>query len=245
MSQPQGNYEPISLGLDWSREILAVRGYASQIGTSYDSVGASSVQFPSHSQPFQISSNSANDDVGGTGAIGFIVKGLDESYNKLIVTGNLSGTTPVSLIPNMTRVNSVSIATCGDTGGNEGFITVGNGVDTYRTIPLIDGSYTNVDQDCWATVPKGYVAQVTRLQISSKNTSPVQAQIWTKDNHYDNPDQLRYQCVCDSTPATVQFHDLKVSQKTDIVLKVKSSSAVEDVEAYLEYMTRYEPSNIA
>lgn len=76
-------------------------------------------------------STSANDTSAGTGARTLTVTVVNTSYTEVTETVTLNGTTSVNLATaNVLGFNNVVVATAGSSGGNEGVIDCGVGVNT-------------------------------------------------------------------------------------------------------------------
>lgn len=132
-----------------------------------------------------VSSSSANDTAGGTGAQNVTISGLDADYNEVSITVDLSGQTGVQLglANNWIRVNRGIVNTAGATGSNEGVIYVGIEAAPVGGVPAIP--YTTITignnqtlQAFW-TVPTGYTAYIYQTNISTGNSSNTRAVLKT------------------------------------------------------------------
>ena len=70
-----------------------------------------------------IVSDSANDDVAGTGALLMAVTGLDANYDEIVEVVVLTGTTPVVTSQSFLRVNRCAVLSSGSGQYNDGIIT--------------------------------------------------------------------------------------------------------------------------
>lgn len=119
-----------------------------------------------------ISSSSTADTSSGTGARTATVYGLDANYDEVEIAVTLNGQSGVQIgsANNWIRVNRVKVDTAGSGGANAGVLYIGTeaspsvGVPTnkYATVAIGD----NQTLMCLWTVPRGYTAYLTQLDIS-------------------------------------------------------------------------------
>lgn len=126
--------------------------------------------YPASASVMKVSSSSANDASGGTGAITVKVSGLDGDWNRADETVTLTGQTAVETTTEFIRVFRMEVMTWGSGGTNAGVIYVGTGTVTggipaniYSTIAV------GKDQTLQAlySVPAGYYGVITDYDIST------------------------------------------------------------------------------
>lgn len=248
MSQPANSYEQISLAFDWRKQFSTVRGFTEDVNTNYQTVGATGMLLPASATAMYIASDSVDDTLLGTGARQYKVVGIDENWNLQTLTGDLDGQSSVNLSPDLLRLVSVQATSCGSTGLNEGSISIGDGTNTggvpdntYKRIPVMNGSGVNRDYDLWASVPNNHKAYVRALNLTTTETSEaLTARIWVHDVGNGGVKLLAYQCNFETT-LNIKFDNLVVGQQSDIWVEVKTASATGvEVNGYLEYVLSYE-----
>lgn len=115
--------------------------------------GTSNMVLPVANETWEVSSTSANDAFGGTGANAIIQSYLDENLEPKQVVVNLDGSNWVELASDMYRPVSAAVILSGDLNSNEGLITVRKTV-TFEPRQYIDIGFS-ASQDGYYTVPKG------------------------------------------------------------------------------------------
>jgi hypothetical protein len=161
----QGAYEPFELqvarGQIQGHSVVRVFGYNPDIDTSEEAVwpDGGTVPHPTAASVLSVSSTSANDTNGGTGAWTVFIAGLDGDYNVVSETVTLSGQTAVSTVNEYLYVNELYVVTVGTGGANAGHINVGTGTVTAGTpavlYDLIDVGYNNRTTGHYC-IPAGY-----------------------------------------------------------------------------------------
>ena len=92
--------------------------------------GTGSYAFPAAAAAMKISSSSAADDVGSTGALTVRVVGLDASWNEVVQDVSMDGQTGVTIPTSLIRVYRAYVLTVGTGGVNAGDIWIGTGTIT-------------------------------------------------------------------------------------------------------------------
>jgi hypothetical protein len=130
--------------------------------------------YPAAATVMTVSSSSANDTSGGTGARTVLVSGLDADYNEISETVTLSGQTPVNTVKSYLRMFRAFVVTAGSGGTAAGTIYVGGGTVTagvpatvYAEIVLGDNQTTMA---LW-TVPAGYTAYISAGTFSAASNN--------------------------------------------------------------------------
>jgi hypothetical protein len=114
-----------------------------------------------------ISSSSANDVVGGTGAWYLFLVGLDADYNLLTENVSLNGTTPVTTSGSFLTVNRARVVYSGSGRANAGTITATHGGNTQFSF----NAGFSISQHAHYTVPAGYTLFTTGLTLSAQRSS--------------------------------------------------------------------------
>lgn len=113
--------------------------------------------FLSAASTITLVSSSTNDDVGGTGATGVVVYGIDANRKSQIEVVFLDGTTPVVTANTYLGINRLSVYAAGSLQENDGTITATatTGGSTQGSIPAGEGSTQQAifyTQDEWQTL---------------------------------------------------------------------------------------------
>ena len=130
--------------------------------------------YPASATVMTVSSSSANDTSGGTGARTVLVSGLDANYYEISETVILSGQTPVNTVNSYIRMFRAFVVTAGSGGTAAGTIYVGGGTVTagvpatvYAEIALGENQTTMA---LW-TVPAGYTAYISAGTFSAASNN--------------------------------------------------------------------------
>ena len=116
-----------------------------------------------------VSSASADDDEGGTGAIEVFISGLDADYNILTETVTLNGTSNVVTTNSFLRVNRSRVVLAGSGKTNAGDISIISTTGSFSQGKITAGE--SVTHFSHFTVPAGYTAFTTDVHISCYRTS--------------------------------------------------------------------------
>jgi hypothetical protein len=167
---------------------VTVFGFNPDVDTAQLSVWPlpSLISFPATALQMTVSSTSANDASGGTGARTVVVQGLDANYNEVSETVTMNGQTAVTMTNALLRVNYASVVTTGSGNSAAGDIYVGTGTVTAgvpaTVYDIIKFDY-NVSTTGSFTVPAGHTAYVSQGLFSagqSVGSSPVQGRLLTR-----------------------------------------------------------------
>jgi hypothetical protein len=171
-----GKFEPFELqvarGQITFHQSLTIFGYNDDVDTSPETIWPQGGILPylTSATVLSVSSDSANDASGGTGARTVRIDGLDGNHNTITETVTLNGLTAVSTVNQYLHINGLYVATAGSLNGAAGNIYFGTGTVTlgipaniYDVIKFdyntrLTGSYT---------VPAGYTAYVSQGLFSS------------------------------------------------------------------------------
>jgi hypothetical protein len=178
-----GKLEPwelqVSRGQITWHKLLFKFGNNNDINGSLETVwsGGGLYVYPTAATVMTVSSSSANDTSGGTGARTVLVSGLDADYNEISETVTLSGQTPVNTVKSYLRMFRAFVVTAGSGGTAAGTIYVGVGTVTagvpatvYAEIVLGDNQTTMA---LW-TVPAGYTAYISAGTFSASSNNVAQ-----------------------------------------------------------------------
>lgn len=113
-------------------------------------------------------SSSVNDDVGGTGATGVVIYGVDANRKSQIEVVFLDGTTTVTTTNTFLGVNRVAVYAAGSLNQNDGTITITatTGGSTQATVPAGEGSTQQCvffTQDEWSSLITDIFVNVVKL----------------------------------------------------------------------------------
>ena len=122
----------------------------------------------------EIVSTSANDTAAGSGARKVVIHYLDANFAEADMEVTLNGTTPVNLGTVCQYINFVHVSSIGTAGGiAAGTISIRNVATPTTLYSTISGE--NVDMTSLFTVPAGYSALLTHIEVnvfhSSANTN--------------------------------------------------------------------------
>lgn len=131
--------------------------------------------FPAAASVMTLSSTSALDTNGGTGARTVLVTGLDSNWVEIAETVTLNGTTGVSTTQSFFRVNRLDVVSAGTAKTNQGSLYIGTGAITAgrpATVvnliePLYGLSHTGI-----FSVPVNKSAHWTYVQLGTESGSP-------------------------------------------------------------------------
>jgi len=175
-----GSTEPFELQvargqIPW-HNLLFKFGNNSDINGSLETIwsGGGLYVYPTSAIIMTVSSSSANDTSGGTGARTVLVSGLDANYYEISEIVTLSGQTPVNTVNSYIRMFRAFVVTAGSGGTAAGTIYVGDGTVTagvpatvYAEIVLGENQTTMA---LW-TVPAGYTAYISAGTFSAASNN--------------------------------------------------------------------------
>ncbi len=139
--------------------------------------GINILTFPAAAAKLGIASSSASDTSAGTGARTIELVYLDSNHDQKFETITLNGTTPVTTVADMLRVNFSTVLTAGSGGSNVGDIYVGLFSDTFTggapdtAIFHSVGAGSNFSSCGLNTVPRGKKYYIANIDESSTATS--------------------------------------------------------------------------
>lgn len=178
----------------------------------------------------EVLSSSANDTSAGTGARTIQITGLDANYDVQTETITLNGTTPVASVGQYRRVHTATVRSAGSGGVNAGTITVRHSTTEANVfLSLVAGR--NQSNCSGYTVPAGHTAYMRSLHVAIRGTgiasTPAAAEgyIWTRTFGQVFRSRRPYVVSSSYRLADVIYGGLVFTEKTDIILRITSSSA--------------------
>lgn len=175
-----GKNEPFELQvargqISWHRAVT-IFGYNPDLDTTEESVWPNGGTVP-HGQVasvLKVSSDSASDDAGGTGALTLLIEGLDADYKEVSEVVTLDGQTAVNTTKTYHAINNLTVLTTGSAGHNVGTIYLGTG-NVNAGVPaviwdLINPTY-NQRTTAHYTIPAGYTGYLSEGIFTSGQAS--------------------------------------------------------------------------
>jgi len=198
-------------------------GHNEALSTALETIwsGSNIYTYPAAAITMNLTSTDADDTMGGNGAWGVTVYGLDGNYNMINETMQLNGQNPIPTTLKYLRVYRVFTRQAGVTGFNEGIIYLGTGASA-AGVPT--NKYAIIDQNYGQTmmtqftIPNGYTGYLTRFTISS----------WTANKNFESYLRIRWigeswrrieenNVVAGTSSLTVPYTPpLPIQAKTDI-----------------------------
>ena len=175
-----GTYEPFELqvarGQIMGHKTLFKFGINSDVGTSVETVWAQggTYAYPASATVKKISSSSADDSSGGTGARTIAIFGLDANYNEISESVLLDGQTAVNTGNSYLRISRIYVTTAGSGATAAGTIYAGTGTVTSGVPATIYGMIAltaNQTQMAFWTVPAGYTLYLMGVFFTSANST--------------------------------------------------------------------------
>lgn len=107
-------------------DLTYIVGNNDTVATSFETVNdlSAAVNFLSTASTLEVSSSSASDATGGTGAVTIVIEGLDANRDAMSETVTMTGQTSAVTVKYFLRINRVYVASAGTTGTNVGDIYV-------------------------------------------------------------------------------------------------------------------------
>ena len=205
---------------------VAKYGVNLDVGTAYETLwtgGGIYVWMPTGSV-LKISSESTDDDAGGTGALTVNLQGLEDvTYAEIDEDLILDGQTPVETVNTYIRVHRMEVLTAGSGGMNAGNLwagtgTVAAGVPAVKHTQVLAGEGKTLQ--CFYTIP----GSVTGYVLNSRSSSNVSKQITAR--MMIRPvggifHTIEYDVFIDGLIATPSIFPDELLEKTDIQMQAK------------------------
>jgi hypothetical protein len=188
--------------------------------------GGGLYSFPSAAATTTIESDSANDDLGGTGAETVEVFGLDANWKEISETVTMDGATPVTLANDYFRVFRARTLSVGSNGTNVGNITVQHGATVLAQITAGEGQtlmaiFTVADDYRFVEI-WGWGATVTSAAQANMSLRFLYR---TDSDAWKVLDYAGLKGAASSILEKQFFFPVRLPPKTDLRVEVASSSA--------------------
>ena len=162
----------IARGFTKGHRALYKFGYNPDVNGEEETVWAQggNMTYPTSAVTMFVSSTSANDANGGTGANSILIQGLDENYDEIEETVFLNGQTQVATQLAYLRVYRAFVTLAGTGGTSGGTIYVGSSGATGgvpNTTVYANLSFGNQTQIAAYTVPAGYTLYVDDINFTA------------------------------------------------------------------------------
>ena len=205
-------------------------GHNNAVGTAYEDIWSGSAIYPflTSAARLEVTASLASDEVAKNGARTVWLNGLDSSYNVLSETVSMSGTSPVTTTNTFLRIHRAKVVTAGNSGSNVGAIEIK--ASGGAVLALIEAEMGQTLMAVW-TVPSGQTFYMTEWYASSAVTKAIDMGLWVRDNTVADAAFQNKQFV-NFTLDTFTRHlslPLRITQKTDMVLRAKVGVAGGDV----------------
>jgi len=243
VANPDGDFLlEVTKGLAKGHAVVAFNGHNDTVGTSEETLWNEGglVAFPSAAALLTVSSDSTDDDAGGTGALTVLISGLDANFVEAapeIVT--LSGQTAVTMTTSLLRVNTMVNLTAGSGGKNAGHIYVGSGsVTTGKPATVVDliDTGNNITDSGFYTVPAAKSAYLVSAVFTGTGNKTAELSVYTRT---DGALFLRiFEADLDNGPVVMNRvpPPRKIPAKTDIELRSLAGTSA-DVKAFVTLIT--------
>ncbi len=208
---------------------FAVRGLNEAVGTSFETIWTEGgiYEFPSSAQQMTVSSDNANDTSEGTGCRKIVIVYLDSNYDEQQEIVILNGTTPVTTINSILRINQVFGATNGSNTINIGNIYIGTGTVTAGKPANVFGiieADSGLSMMSVYTVPRSKNLVDTTYFIASESNKVLTLR-FRVFNVLGGGEQVEtFRGVFDTGATLLQFVGGLAGPKTDIRVDCKISS---------------------
>ena len=162
----------IARGFTKGHRALYKFGYNPDVNGEEETVWAQggNMTYPTSAVTMFVSSTSANDANGGTGANSILIQGLDENYDEIEETVFLNGQTQVATQLAYLRVYRAFVTLAGTGGTSGGTIYIGSSGATGgvpNTTVYANLSFGNQTQIAAYTVPAGYTLYVDDINFTA------------------------------------------------------------------------------
>lgn len=162
----------IARGFTKGHKALYKFGYNPDVNGEEETVWAQggNMTYPTSAVTMFVSSTSANDANGGTGANSILIQGLDENYDEIEETVFLNGQTQVATQLAYLRVYRAFVTLAGTGGTSGGTIYIGSSGATGgvpNTTVYANLSFGNQTQIAAYTVPAGYTLYVDDINFTA------------------------------------------------------------------------------
>jgi hypothetical protein len=222
----------ISKGHTKGHRTLYKFGYNPDVNGDEETVWSQGGDFPypTSAVTMFVSSTSANDANGGTGANSIIIQGLDENYDEVEETVLLNGQTQVATQNSYLRIYRAFVTLCGTGGTSGGIIYVGSSGATSgvpNTTIYANLHLGNQTQIAAYTVPAGYTLYVDDINFTAglSQANKTATCTFRSRDHGTNVFRTRLISVLQSNQLITKFeYPQEFYEKTDLECRVSTNT---------------------
>ena len=222
----------ISKGHTKGHRTLYKFGYNPDVNGDEETVWSQGGDFPypTSAVTMFVSSTSANDANGGTGANSILIQGLDENYDEIEETVLLNGQTQVATQNSYLRIYRAFVTLCGTGGTSGGIIYVGSSGATGgvpNTTIYANLHLGNQTQIAAYTVPAGYTLYVDDINFTAglSQANKTATCTFRSRDHGTNVFRTRLISVLQSNQLITKFeYPQEFYEKTDLECRVSTNT---------------------
>jgi hypothetical protein len=222
----------ISKGHTKGHRTLYKFGYNPDVNGDEETVWSQGGDFPypTSAVTMFVSSTSANDANGGTGANSILIQGLDENYDEVEETVLLNGQTQVATQNSYLRIYRAFVTLCGTGGTSGGIIYVGSSGATSgvpNTTIYANLHLGNQTQIAAYTVPAGYTLYVDDINFTAglSQANKTATCTFRSRDHGTNVFRTRLISVLQSNQLITKFeYPQEFYEKTDLECRVSTNT---------------------
>ena len=222
----------ISKGHTKGHRTLYKFGYNPDVNGDEETVWSQGGDFPypTSAVTMFVSSTSANDANGGTGANSILIQGLDENYDEVEETVLLNGQTQVATQNSYLRIYRSFVTLCGTGGTSGGIIYVGSSGATGgvpNTTIYANLHLGNQTQIAAYTVPAGYTLYVDDINFTAglSQANKTATCTFRSRDHGTNVFRTRLISVLQSNQLITKFeYPQEFYEKTDLECRVSTNT---------------------
>ena len=227
--------EVIAEGNLAGHEAVRQFGHNANVGVTWETVFNPSIlrTYLTAAERLQVTSDDADDDgaPAGNGARTVLITGLDINYLPMNETVTMNGVANVLTDESFFRVYDAMVVTAGDTGHNEGTITISNNADTVVLCQIEE--MKNISNNACYTVPAGHTLYITQAMATEASTKGSQFGFWVRLS--GGLWMMRRTAVLlDSSIVLPMTIPMKLPEMTDIEVRAKAILAGANVTAGFE-----------
>lgn len=222
----------ISKGHTKGHRTLYKFGYNPDVNGDEETVWSQGGDFPypTSAVTMFVSSTSANDANGGTGANSILIQGLDENYDEIEETVLLNGQTQVATQNSYLRVYRAFVTLCGTGGTSGGIIYVGSSGATGgvpNTTIYANLHLGNQTQIAAYTVPAGYTLYLDDINFTAalSQSNKLATCSFRSRDYGSNVFRTRFINVLQSNQLITKFeYPQEFYEKTDLECRVSTNT---------------------
>lgn len=219
-------------------------GFNNDLSTSEETIwdGGGIYSYPASATTMTLSSDDANDDEGGTGAITIEVDALEAGYVPTVQTFTLNGLSGVTVTPDLLRANRLTVKSAGAGGINAGNIYLGSGTITSGVPANVFAQIASGQgQTLMAvySVPVGKTAYIYEPVVTSSRVAAGSVNARLIVRPFGEVFQVKRHFIVSTsggpTPPPRKF-PLKVNEKSDVEIRALGSASNMDVSGEFEFL---------